>query len=226
MTTLITKYAPVDQVEIDPSSIEEGVLRGYAAPNRGPKPCLLELVAGRTVLALAPACGFSKKALLANVRFGWCGFELGGLTVAGAFGETVQVRCAVSGDVIDSWIPEKLLLQLLAETRGPIIRVIELQEVMRGFSGCSDLSQIVPFAEQFRSSHDDRDFVNASYLYLHKRRASDEELDDFVAHLPADWDSAVCWNRIVNSDEFTSQRRFPVPGVFSAAFPYGLGVFA
>src|SRR5271170_1129574 len=133
-------YAPIDQVQIDPSSLELGVVSGYAAPSHGPKPCLLELIAGRDILATARACGFSENALIANLRFGWCGFKLGGLDVAGALGRTVELRCAVSGLVIETWTSENLLHSLAAPR--PTMRVTELREFAQGLYGCSNLAQI------------------------------------------------------------------------------------
>ena len=217
-------YAPVSAAEIEPSSIAGGVVQGYAAPERGRRPCLLEMVGGSSVVAVARACGFSDAALKAGVRFGWCRFDLGGLTVAAAFGETVQVRCAISGATIASWPPEQLN-RSEARPRRASLQVAGLRMFIEELSGCSELIQVEPIAQLFRAEHGDQAFIEASYMYLHKRLPNVSERHHFFDDLPVDWTVTACWEKIVSSNEFITKRRFPLPGVFTSGFPFGLGAF-
>jgi hypothetical protein len=179
----------------------------------------LELVAGEQIVSVADACGFSEPAHAKGVRLGWCRFDMGGLFIAGALNGMVNLRCAVSGNLIEAF---NLAALAPAPTSRPFLSLSELRAYISELSGCSDLHQIAPLAEWYRRQHGDRSFVGASYLYLHNRQASGEEIDSFLHSLPSGWGIMDCWEKITSSPEYMRRTISILPGVFSPGFPFGL----
>jgi hypothetical protein len=218
----LSSHAPVHEAKIDRDLLATGVIQGFAAPERGPNPCRLELVAGGQVVSVANANGFSEMAQAAGVRFGWCRFDLVGLSMAGALGETAHLRCAISGNLIESIDLEALTL---APVRRPALSAPKLKTYISGLSGCSQLRQIMPFGEWYRAHRGESAFIDASYNYLHGRHADGEEISIFMRTLPEGWGVMDCWDKIVESQEYADRRNWELCGVFSPGFPFGRELF-
>jgi hypothetical protein len=212
-------YAPVHESEIDRTEIARGFIQGYAAPKRGPKWCRLELVSGGKLVAVADACGYSEIARANGVRFGWCRFDMGGLAVAGALAELVQIRCAISGALVAEFEAEALVGAV--PKRQPLT-LSALCAFISELRGCSSLEQISPFAERYREIHAEKAFVEALYVYLLKRRPSAREVDDFLRDLPEGWNVGDCWKKMTSSPEFARRPSKILPGGFDPGFSFGL----
>jgi hypothetical protein len=219
MNLRISNYAPVSMTEIDHDKLSLGVLQGYAAPERGPKPCRLELVCGGKLVAIADASGFSKTAHAKGVRFGWCRFDMNGLTLTGALDEVAELRCIISGRVVHDFRAKSFASSF--PVRKPLA-LSAFRTLIGELHGCSSLEQIAPFTERYRELHGDRAFLEALYLYLHTRKVSGIEVDSFLRHLPEKWTVADCWHIITSSDEFVRCQRYALPGIFASGFTFGL----
>ena len=222
---LMTKnqYAPIKQFDILQDVFSSGPISGLASPVAGSQPCALALVAGTKVVAVATATAFSPVALKRNMRLGWCGFEIGGLSQAVATGHDVELRCHATGQVQVRWDGAILALRLTQQHR----KHLTVQDMLRKLSSnitIADVEQVLPFAMDLARRQGSRPFVKASYRYflgrLPEPEAETRFAGDYTTHEPI----REFWNVLINSPEAGAIRQSFLPGPFDPSFPFPLNI--
>ncbi len=215
-------FAPTAAFACDPANLDGGALTGFAAPDGGPDPCLVELVCGGETLSMARAVGYSHSAAEGGLRLGWCAFVLGGLTSARSPEEAVEIRCALTARTLAAFSPRDLAGR--SDRERERTTVLGLRSFLGRLYGCLDVEQIRPFYEPFIAANTIRDCVKAAYEYFLRRTPSEIEIEGLAPHVPhpltMDWIARL----FIECDEFKAGPGFPLPGPFDPGFPFDRGV--
>jgi len=216
-------FAPVHLFKLDPDCLGQGYFAGLAAPTYGPKPCLVKLVSGVEVLAVARADGFSLQAAAEKIRFGWCAFACGGVNAAIALGDQVELQCALTSRSLVSWSSDEL-----HRLAGPGVRrglsVAGLRAFVKALSGCLVIEQIEPFTANFAPKHSAEELIRVMWEYFLRRPCPPSEITSIAAALPADWRMEWLVQYLESSEEFLARGGYPLSGVFDADFPFGVDI--
>ena len=217
----VMNYAPVS---IFSGEIVDGVLEGYAAPERGLLPCSVGLFSGETAVSYARATRFSEEAEASGVRLGWCGFRLPGLAQALALEGAVEVRCGVTNAVL----LKPAIDVSKVERSSRLVRQVSLTEfltLVRSEDACPDVARLAIFASDHARRHGDRSFLHAAYQTLLGREPDSaimavwngDSLDiDEIERLLSD---------MVESDELQGRAVQGIPGPFQSSFKFDRGLF-
>jgi hypothetical protein len=202
-----------------------GVVRGVAAPTRGSKPCAVKLtVAGDTVSA-AKAIRFSQEAATSQTRFGWCGFELGGLQAASALGSPIQIRCIATDSVLGSWEATEIHGMSFSNTKRSST-VLEYISLVKMTYGCSDLVQVLPFMARYAIGTGHRALCETILEYTFQRAPSAAEVDQEIDHMRQSTHLKDYLTDVERKVRSQHGSRTPTwAGPFEAKFPFGLEVF-
>ena len=200
-----------------------GRVEGYAAPDGGLRPCAVGLFAAGQVIATARAVRFSRTARDEELRQGWCGFSIGGIAQALAFGADPELRCLVSDRILVQWRGDDLVASL-APPAPRSITVAGLRERLQMEGGCRDIRQVLPFAADLAQSRGPRAFLDASYRYLNERALDDAGAAGFMDEVESGPDALMrVWDVMRSADEFRARKRHVLAGPFDPSFPFPLG---
>ena len=216
---MTVRYSPVAEFQ---DLLTGDTLIGFAAPAAGILPCRVDLFADDLMVGSARATRFSMDAEQAGIRHGWCGFELAGCSSAFALSDEVVLRCAISGRTLH----HLQVGEIDARSGGGVARSISVQNLLahvRKTDTATDVRQILPFAEAFRSRTSLREFAEASFLTVFQKHLTDEDIEAYA--LSADRPVDDILMEMTGSDAFTENARSHIPGPFHPDFRYGLQLF-
>lgn len=199
-------------------------IMGFAAPLKGRKPCAVELVVGTEVIAFSKAGRLSLQAYAAGLRFGWCGYELFGLSEAIAIDGDITVRCAVHGNVLHRY--DRSAIEK-APQAGPVtLSARELLQELRLTNGTSDLKYILPFLKRYSSTHGTRDIVEALYRYIFRRSADESGLKTWTDRINEGTTPEHIAETLWSLAKYENSSVPPVlQGPFEPGFTFGLELF-
>jgi len=217
----LTAFAAVSTFQVEAGDVPSGTLRGFAAPAGGPRPCALVLAAGPEAIAVAQAGGFSPEARQCNLRLGWCGFSVGGLAQGLALGRDLELRCMVSDRVLGRWDAAELAAIVRPPPR-TWLSVADLRVRLQAECGCTDISQVLPFAQELARSRGLRAALAVSYRYLLGREMDRAGETQYLAKAADAGGIAACWAAIMDSEEFRYRSQSMLPGPFEPGFPFPL----
>lgn len=203
---------------------EERAIVGFAAPTGGQKPCAVELVVGAETIAFSKAGRFSQAAYSAELRYGWCGFQLSGLSEAIALEGVVAVRCAVSGEVLHQFNREEV--ETLRGVEAGSLSAMGLLRELRLSNGTTNLKHVLPFLNRYASTHGARDVVEVLYRYLLRRSADESGMQTWACRIeggtPAWQIAEAIWDIAQHEKPLVS----PVlEGPFEPGFAFGRQLF-
>ncbi len=223
VAALALKYAPVNKFLVEliagcdgPSAV------GFAAPLSGKQPCAVALVVEQETLAIARATRYSKDADHKYLRFGWCGFRLDGLGVAGAIDDKVELRCVVSGATLATWQSLELLSGWKRSEPKPAMTVVEIISTVRRSYGVESSVQLLSFANQIRESRGEHGLVEFAYKWLLKRSPPMQEIENLLTELTTGWTFIDLVDHFLASEEFLNSNKFFLLGPFEPDFPFDL----
>ena len=216
--------AAVSTFNLDEDDLPAGVLRGFAAPADGTRPCALVLAAGSEVIALARADRFSPEARQQELRLGWCGFSIGGVAQGIALGEDIRLCCLLSGRILKRWDGAELA-EMVRPSR-TLLSVTDLRDRAQAARGCSEIDQVLPFALDLARTRGSRACLNASFRYLLGRPVDSAGAKSFLADFLNVANIVALWSEIMGSPEFRARGRTYLPGPFEPDFPFPLSAIA
>lgn len=194
---------------------------GYAAPERGPKPSVVELLVGDVLLGVSRASRFSQHAKAVKLRLGWCGFELAGVRLATALDGPIVVRCASSRAILSEFDREKI------EPQQPVNRssrnAMELLNELRLVNGTTDLSHVAPFILDFCAANGTATIIETFYRYFLRRSVDESGKQAWNDQINLGLNPIAFAERLIEHAQTEQANLQPIlQGPFEPGFPFGL----